>query len=446
MLYKTFKGLFYLTTKAYFRSITIEGKETLPDPDSPVIFAANHPSSFMDPILLAVFIKRSLYFLARGDVFKNKIARKLFNIMHMIPVYTADLSPGQLHKNESTFEKCHEHLGNNKTILIFPEGSSKTERRLRPIKTGTARIALGAEEKHDFKLNLTIVPIGLNYSDPHYFKNDVFINFAEPIQVSNYKEAYEKDPRDAVLQLTEKIKTELEKRIVIIEDEQLERIIQQVETLYRSKLREENTTESKGTQDFHLSQDIVRAVEYFAKHEPKTVKVFGRKITHYLTELERFDLRDTQIRSSTVSLNLFGRILYFIFGLPFFLFGFIVNLVPFKLSGFVSERIIIREDFVGAIKLAVGLLIFTFIYAIESSIIGFYFGAFWGVVFFTTLYPAGVFTLDYIKTFYKLQGSIRYLNFFIRKSDQVTKLKMEREKLIEELEKRKVEFIERQED
>ena len=102
-------------------------------------------------------------------------------------------------------------------------------------------------------------------------------------------EVYEKDPRDAVLQLTERLKIELEKRIVIIEDVQLERIIQQVETLYRSKLREENTTESKGTQDFHWSQDIVRAVEYFAKHEPKTVKTFERKITHYLTELERLD-------------------------------------------------------------------------------------------------------------------------------------------------------------
>lgn len=146
MLYKTLKLLFYLTTRAYYRSITIAGKNNLPNKDTPVLFVANHPSAFMDPILLGALVKRSLYFLARGDVFKNKMVQPIFNQLQMIPVYKADMSPGQMHKNESSFENCFEHLGQNNSLLIFPEGLSKTERRLRPIKTGTARIALGAEE------------------------------------------------------------------------------------------------------------------------------------------------------------------------------------------------------------------------------------------------------------------------------------------------------------
>ena len=125
MLYRIFKALFYLTTKAYFRSIYVQGKELLPDEKTPVIFVANHPSSFMDSILLAVQINRPIHFLARGAVFKNKFARYVFDALHMIPIYKADLSPGQIHKNEQVFEKCHDYLGENKTILIFPEGSSK---------------------------------------------------------------------------------------------------------------------------------------------------------------------------------------------------------------------------------------------------------------------------------------------------------------------------------
>ena len=290
MLYRIFKALFYLTTKAYFRSIYVQGKELLPDEKTPVIFVANHPSSFMDPILLAVQINRPIHFLARGDVFKNKFARYIFDALHMIPIYKADLSPGQIHKNEQVFEKCHDHLGKNKTILIFPEGSSKTERRLRPIKTGTARIAFGTEEKHDFNLGLTIVPIGLNYSDPHYFKNDVFVNFGEPIKVSDYKNAFIEDSRAAATQLTERLKTELEKRIVIIEDEQLEKLIEQIELLYRSKLRDENKPEEKGTQDFYLSQDIVKAVEFYAKNEPRIVTNFEQKITNYFNQLKDLKL------------------------------------------------------------------------------------------------------------------------------------------------------------
>ena len=51
MRYRIFKALFYLTTRAYFRSIYAQGKELLPDEKTPVIFVANHPSSFMDSII-----------------------------------------------------------------------------------------------------------------------------------------------------------------------------------------------------------------------------------------------------------------------------------------------------------------------------------------------------------------------------------------------------------
>ena len=441
MLYKTFKWLFYLTTKAYFRSIYIQGKDFIPSNNKPVIFAANHPSSFMDPILLAVHIKKPLYFLARGDVFKNKIARRIFDKLHMIPVYKPDLSPGQVFKNEMIFEKCYDHLGQNKAIMIFPEGISKTERRLRPIKTGIARIALGAEEKHQFGLDLTIIPIGLNYSNPHNFKSDVFVNIGEPIKVNDFKEIFLSDQRQGVLELTERVKNELEKRIVIIEDEQLEKLIQQIEILYRSKLREESKLEGKATQDFYLSQDIVEAVEYYAKNNPEVLKDFEQKITVYLKQLKRLRIRDTQVKSSSVSLNFVWQMLYFFFGFPVFLYGLITNIIPYKLAELISNKILIREDFVGSIKIGVGMLIFLILYVIEATVFGAYTNLLWGILFCITLYPAGLFTINYFKNYYKVRGTVKYLRLFMQKSDLVTNLKTTRQDLVTELEIRKKEFI-----
>ena len=445
MLYKIFRSLFHLTTKAYFRSIYLQGKDQIPPNGKPVIFAANHPSSFMDPILLAVHLKRALYFLVRGDVFKNKFASLLFDKLHMIPVYKPDLSPGQTHKNEMIFEKCHAHLGRNSTVMIFPEGTSKTERRLRPIKTGVARIALGAEAKHNFELDLTILPIGLNYSNPHYFKSDVFVNIGEPIQVSEYKDIYLKDPREAVLQLTERVKTELEKRIVIIEDEQLEKLIQQIEILYRSKLRDESKLEGKAIQDFYLSQDIVKAVEYYAKNKPELLKDFEQKITYYLKELKGLKIRDTQIRTSSVSFKFLWTLLYFTIGFPVFLYGFITNVIPFKLAEFISGKILIREDFVGSIKIAVGMLVFILIYGIEATLFGTFTNVLWGILFCISLYPAGLFTMDYFKTYYKVRGTIKYMRLFMQKSNLVTNLKTTRQELVDELENRKKEFLDQRE-
>jgi len=445
MLYRIFTWLFHLTTKAYFRSIYLQGKEWIPPKGKPVIFAANHPSSFMDPILLAVHLKRALYFLVRGDVFKNKIARLFFDKVHMIPVYKPDQSPGQTHKNEMIFEKCHAHLGRNSTVMIFPEGTSKTERRLRPIKTGIARIALGAEAKHNFELDLTILPIGLNYSNPHYFKSDVFVNVGEPIQVSEYKDIYLKDPREGVLQLTERVKTELEKRIVIIEDEQLEKLIQQIEILYRSKLRDESKLEGKAIQDFYLSQDIVKAVEYYAKNKPELLKDFERKITFYLKELKDLKIRDTQIRTSAISFRFVWTMLYFTIGFPVFLYGLITNVIPFKLAEFISGKILIREDFVGSIKIAVGMLVFLIIYGIEATVFGTFTNVLWGILFYVSLYPVGLFTMDYFKTYYKVRGTIKYMRLFMQKSNLVTNLKTTRQELVDELENRKKEFLDQRE-
>ena len=153
MLYKIFKWLFTLTVKGYFRSIYIQGFENVPK-DGPVIFASNHNSAFMDPIILGVHIKQSVYFLARGEAFKSKLASFFFNLLNMIPVYRPEITPEKVHKNKEVFQKCYDHLTKGKTIIIFPEGFSKTERRLRKIKTGLARIALGAEEQNNFELGL----------------------------------------------------------------------------------------------------------------------------------------------------------------------------------------------------------------------------------------------------------------------------------------------------
>ncbi len=440
MLYKLFLWLFRLTANAYFRSIYIKGKENIPK-DKPVIFAANHPSSFMDPILLGVNLNRSLYFLARGDIFKNKMVRKLFDKLHMIPVYKPDLSPDQVHKNEMIFEKCYDYLERNKAVMIFPEGISKTERRLRPIKTGIARIALGAEEKNNFNLDLRIVPIGLNYSNPHYFKSDVFVNIGGPISVSEYQKDFLKDPKEGVLKLTDRVKSELEKRIVIIEDEQLEKLIRQIEILYRSKLREQNKQQEKATQDFYLSQDIVEAVQYYAKNHPEILQDFEQKISVYLKRLKRLKIRDTQIRSSETSLPVLLRLLYFTFGFPLFLLGLITNIIPFKIVELIPSKVTIREDFVGAVKMATGMLIFLITYLIEASLVGYFTNFLWAILFILSLYPAGLFTVDYFKKYYQVRGTIKYLRIFMKKGDLIANLKSTRQELVDELEMRKEDFI-----
>ena len=75
--------------------------------------------------------------------------------------------------NEDTFNRAYKILENEGAFLIFPEGISVAERRLNKTKTGAARIGFGALESIDWSKDITIMPVGLSYSDVIKFKSDV---------------------------------------------------------------------------------------------------------------------------------------------------------------------------------------------------------------------------------------------------------------------------------
>lgn len=441
MLYRILYYLFTLTVKGYFRSVYTKGKDNIPQ-KGPVIFAPNHTSAFMDPILLATEINRPIYFLARGDVFKKKIVARLLGWIHMIPIFRKDDSEDNFSKNAEIFQLCFNHLAKNGTLMIFPEGVSKTERRLRPFKTGTARISLGAEAQNNFSLGIKILPIGINYSNPHHFRSDVFVNFGKPIDVVDFRATYEKDNWSAVLLLTEKLKEELKKRVIVIDDEHLDQIIHKIEILYRSKLRDERNPDEKPPQDFYLSKDIIKAVTYHFRRNPERLKVFERRVSIYLNDLKLLGIRDRQVRSSRISFNLFWSLVYFISGFPLFLYGLLFNYAPYKITELLVNNLNLRDDFIGSVRMAGGMFIFLFIYIVEAVLVGTFTNFGWAVLFIVSVYPAGLFTLNYLKQYFQMRGTLKYLQYFMRKTDLIANLKATRKELIDELEQGRREYLE----
>src|SRR5690606_12761089 len=116
------------------------------------------------------------------------------------------------------FARATEHLKKNSCLYIAPEGSSFMKRKLRPFKTGTARIALMAEKERDFKLGLHILPIGLNYAEPSQFRSSLHIYIGERIAVSAFREAYERDAFEGVRLLSEFLENEEKKLVTVVEN------------------------------------------------------------------------------------------------------------------------------------------------------------------------------------------------------------------------------------
>jgi 1-acyl-sn-glycerol-3-phosphate acyltransferase len=212
----------------FFRKIYISGMENIPK-DGPVIFAANHPTMFLDPIVLGAFLPRPLWFMTRGDVFENPIIRSFFFSLQMIPVFRFRNGYSNLKKNAATMDWTKRLLQEGRCILIFSEGACIHGKRLRPLVRGTAKMAINAysefgnsDSENEGLSSLYIVPIGINHEYAVTRRESVMIKISEPILVHNWLKGKNLDDPGLSLELTKLIQEKLSENVIHIEEPKLE--------------------------------------------------------------------------------------------------------------------------------------------------------------------------------------------------------------------------------
>ena len=149
--------------------------------EGPVLIASNHPNSFLDAIVMASLFKQPVYSLTRGDVFKKKFYDRLLRSLHMMPVYRISEGAENLEHNYSTFDFCKAIFKQKGIVLIFSEGSCVNEWKLRPLKKGTARLALSCWEEG---IPVKVLPTGINYNSFRSFGKNIKLNFGNIIEAS----------------------------------------------------------------------------------------------------------------------------------------------------------------------------------------------------------------------------------------------------------------------
>jgi 1-acyl-sn-glycerol-3-phosphate acyltransferase len=204
MLYKILRLPARLLIHLYCRKIIINNSRRLYE-HGPLLIAANHPNSFLDAIILATLFRHPVHSLARGDAFNGRFISKILIAFNMLPVYRISEGAENLDNNYATFEACRDIFRYNGIVLIFSEGRCINEWHLRPLKKGTARLALTAWEQD---IPLKIIPLGINYSSFRKFGKNVVLNFGIPIE----KEDIQKGPAagKSVLEFNEKLRQQLQ--------------------------------------------------------------------------------------------------------------------------------------------------------------------------------------------------------------------------------------------
>ncbi len=167
-----------LALRVFCRKIIINQPELLKI-KGPVLLACNHPNSFLDSVILDTLFQQPVWSLARGDVFKKPFYIRILTALKILPVYRTSEGVENLSENYKTFEACINIFRRNGIITIFSEGKCINEWHLRPLKKGTARLAIKAWEEN---IPLQVIPVGINYSSFRRFGKNVFINFGTPIK------------------------------------------------------------------------------------------------------------------------------------------------------------------------------------------------------------------------------------------------------------------------
>ena len=448
MLYGILKLLMQGTTRVFFRSITIKNREAIPA-SGPVIILANHPSTFMDPIVVASVINRKVFFLGKGELFRGAFAKWLLPKMNIIPVYRKQDDPTQMSKNADTFKKCFEHLENGGAILIFPEGVSITERKLKPVKTGAARIALGAEAQNGFKLGVKVVNIGLNYADPHKFNRDLFINIEEPLNAADYAARFALDEFAAAEALTEDIRKQLESLVISIQDSKTDELVKDIETLYKYNLRKARGISGKDSQtEFAITQNIVKAVDYYSETDPAFVETMRSRIKSYLGSLQELNIEDEDISRNRSNGSFIGSnlraLLFLLLGFPVYVYGLINNFIPFEIPGFLAGKIAKSRDFRGAIGMVLGMFTFLIFHSLQIYLVHRLFHQPLITVLYAVSLPlSGFFTYYYWHTFDKIRAKWLLISLFFRRSTAIASRIAERESIIAEFDKKRSDFLEK---
>ncbi len=446
MIYNILKPLVKLSIQGFFKDIHFIGKENLEHEGA--ILVSNHPSALMDPIVIAAFSKKQLSFIAGAEWFGSGLKDWLFKkYFKMIPVQRPWLvKNGEKVSNKDMFEACYTSLDEGNRIIIYPEASSLTVPWIRELKSGAARIKIGADAHMKGDKVTKVVPIGMNYTNAHRFHSDLLVNIGEPIDFGDILTDQSIDDKERSDRMTEVIRREMKAQVLHIDSEEDVLVVKNVLKLLSDiLLKDIGLDYNDAGAVFRVRKDIISSVEYFKAKKTDEMEVLEKRLDHYIKEFESegfWKFNPFEKASSFV----LRTILIMLFGFPIFFIGALMNIIPFAFSkwAFVKYLLIkvsgetkqgaVHPAFAGSFAYALSFVVFLIWYILVSIVASKLYIA-WVAIPVTLFvgYQTGRYAIRYVRLFRKLMKVWRWNRLKRKNPSKVKHLLSERAAIIAEL-------------
>jgi|CXWL01.1.fsa_nt_gi 1-acyl-sn-glycerol-3-phosphate acyltransferase len=348
--------------RVFYRRCEVDGLEHLPA-SGPVLLCANHADALADALIVQAVIPRAVHPLARSGLFANPILRPLLDAQQAVPIYrrqdaAGDAAAPDSHtaRNSETFARCWELLAEGEVLLIFPEGQSHSDPRLRPIKTGAARLALGAEASNG--VAPTILPVGLTFTRKGRFRSSVLVQVGAPV-------AFPPPPADdseaveevRVRELTTSLQRGLETVTLNVDswDEfELLRSLQRFFAFRRGRRRYRKSLRER----FRALQHLIETHRRLVADAPEEVTALSAELRRFERLCDRFGVDDYQLtiryRPWVVAKFLARTLVFGLLIFPLFLWAVVNAAVPYLLTRALTRRLARGSDQHDTAKIVIG--------------------------------------------------------------------------------------------
>jgi hypothetical protein len=354
--------------------------------------------------------------------------------MDSLPVYRRQDEGEDVSKNREMFVAARKLLARGGTIGICPEGVSHDEPRLRPIKTGAARIALAAVSTGEVK-DLKIVPAGLYYTSKTKFRSAVLLYFGKPLEVEPVElEPDGTPPRAAVKELSNRIESVLREVMLDAVHEEALQTITRAEKIFNSGLIEEESL----AEELQLQQRFASAYQVLRERAPERLRSLEARMTRFEEQLTQAGVDPDDLSPPKSTLDVFKHLvtrvaLFLLLILPAS-FGALVHYPAYRLGGYLATRFSRDDDdVVSTVKILSAMLLFPVTWLI-AALAGYKLEGWTLALLAAVLIPlAGYLAIRFFEGLDESLGGLRALAFFLVRRRFFVRLLAERKAIRSEI-------------
>jgi 1-acyl-sn-glycerol-3-phosphate acyltransferase len=422
--------------RVFFRHVEVAGLERIPERGG-ILFVLNHPNGLVDPVFILCLTSRQVSFLAKSTLFRMPVISYFVRALDSIPVYRKQDEGEDTSRNQETFQSCRSILKRGGAIAICPEGVSHNEPRLRPLKSGAARIALGAASMSGRQFDLHVVPCGLYYTAKTTFRSEALLHFGDPIKVEPVTLDSEGEPsREEVLEFSQRIENALRDVVLSAEHEEALNTIARAERIFSSEV--DNGEEQSLAREFKLRRRFIEGYTFLRANAPERLAALTSRITRYEEELNQIGLDPDELEApsslGSVAFHALTRVLLFLLLLPFAITGTVVHFPAYKLSGFFAVKFSHSyDDVVSTIKILAATLLFPVTWTAIAVLCYVYLGWVYALASLALVPLAGYAAVRFFEELDRFVAGARALLFFVTRRWFFKKLLVERRAIHEEI-------------